>query len=97
MWVVKRRTLREFWERHTDAERALRAWYSRARKASWDSPAEVKDAHANASIIANDRVVFNIKGNAYRLVAHIDYQRHKVYIRFIGTHQEYNGINAEEV
>lgn len=97
MWVVKRKTLREFWERNRDAEQALRAWYSRARKASWDSPAQVKEANAHASIIGNDRVVFNIKCNAYRLVVHIDYRHHKVYIRFIGTHREYDGINAEEV
>lgn len=97
MWVVKKKTLQEFWERRPDAERALRAWYSRAKKANWDSPARVKESNANASIIANDRVVFNIQGHAYRLVVHIDYQYHKVYIRFIGTHSEYDQINAEEV
>ena len=97
MWVVKRKTLQEFWERHMDAERALRAWYVTARNADWDSTARVKDNYPDASIIANDRVVFNIRGNTYRLVVHIRYQHHKVYIRFIGTHAEYDDINAEEV
>ena len=97
MWVVKKKTLQEFWERHTDAERALRVWYAKAVNADWGSPARVKEDYPNASIIANDRVVFNIKGNTYRLVVHIRYQHHKVYIRFVGTHVEYDTISAEEV
>ncbi len=97
MWIVKKKTLQEFWERRPDAERALRAWYLKAEQADWDSPARVKEDYPNASIIANDRVVFNIKGNTYRLVVHIRYQRHKVYIRFFGTHADYDAINAEEV
>ena len=97
MWIVKKKTLREFWERHPDAKRALEAWYQIARSAEWDSPARVKESHPDASIIANDRVIFNIKGNTYRLVVHIRYQYHKVYIRFIGTHAEYDDIEAAEV
>ena len=78
-------------------ERALRAWYLKAGQADWDAPARVKEDYPNASIIANDRVVFNIKGNTYRLVVRIYYQHHKVYIRFFGTHAEYDAINAAEV
>lgn len=97
MWVVKRKTLQEFWELHPDAERPLDTWYKDAEKADWDSPASVRRDYPTASIIANDRVVFNIKGNTYRLVVHIRYQHHKVFIRFIGTHADYDKIRAEEI
>lgn len=97
MWVVKRKTLQEFWERYPDAERSLDAWHKDAEKANWDSPARVKQHYPTASIIANDRVVFNIKGNTYRLVVHIRYRYHMVFVRFIGTHAEYDRIDAEEV
>ena len=97
MWVFKRKTLREFWERYPDAEQALDTWHRDAARADWNSPARVKEDYPTASIIANDRVVFNIKGNTYRLVVHIRYQHHKVFIRFIGTHADYDKIEAEEV
>ena len=97
LWVVKRKTLREFWERYPDAEQPLRAWYAKAASADWDSPARVKEDYPSASIIANDRVVFNIKGNTYRLVVHIRYQHHKIYIRFFGRHVEYDETKVAEV
>lgn len=97
MWVVKRKTLREFWERYPDAERPLDAWHKDAEKANWDSPDRVRHDYPTARIIANDQMVFNIKGNTYRLVVHIRYRYHMVFIRFIGTHAEYDRINAEEV
>ena len=97
MRVFSKRTLREFWERHADAERPLRDWYHDADDADWDTPAAVRAQFANASIIAGNRVVFNIKGNDYRLVVNINYRRRAVYIRFIGTHAEYDRINAAEV
>ena len=97
MRVFSKRTLREFWERHADAERPLRSWYQDADDANWDTSAAVRAQFASASIIAGNRVVFNIKGNDYRLVVSINYRRRAVYIRFIGTHAEYDRIDAAEV
>ena len=97
MWVITRRTLRNFWLRHPDAEGPLRDWYQEANSADWRSPADVRSRYPSASIIAGNRVVFNIKGNDYRLVVLIDYPYHKVYIRFVGTHAEYDSIDAAEV
>ena len=97
MRIIAKRTLREFWERHPDAKKPLLAWHQIVETAVWNGPGEVKSMFASASILRNDRVVFNIKGNAYRLVVHIPYRHRRVYIRFIGTHAEYNAINAEEV
>ena len=94
MRVIAIRTLREFWQRHADAEEPLRAWYSDARRATWQAPADIKSLHAQASVIAGNRIVFNIKGNDYRLVIHINYPAGVVYIRFIGTHAEYDRIDA---
>ncbi len=97
MRVIALRTLREFWEQHPDAEQALQAWYHDARQATWMSPANIRAVYANASIIANNRVVFNIRGNQYRLVVAINYQYGIVYIRFVGTHQEYDRIDATTI
>ena len=97
MWIISKRTLREFWERHPDARHPLLNWNQIVEREDWGSPADVKAMFVNASIIANDRVVFNIKGNSYRLVVHVLYHRGRVYIRFVGTHAEYDAINAEEV
>ena len=97
MWVFTKRTLREFWERHPNSEASLRAWYEEAQRASWDTPVDVRESCAYARIIGNNRVIFNIKGNNYRLVVRIDYPFKKVYVRFIGTHAEYDRINALEV
>lgn len=95
--VISRRALREFWERHTDVEQALRAWYSEAKAAAWQGPADVKARYPSASIVSNNRVVFNIKGNQYRLVTAIKYDQGIVFIRFVGTHAEYDQIDAESV
>ena len=97
MRILTKGTLREFWERHPDAEAALRDWYRVAQQASWDTPSDVRESHANARIIGNNRAIFNIKGNNYRLVVRMDYQFKKVYVRFVGTHVEYDRINALEV
>jgi mRNA interferase HigB len=88
--IIARRTLREFWLRHADAEEALRAWFADTRRAHWKTPAEVRATYANASIVGNNRVVFNIRGNNYRLVVAIRYELEIVYIRFVGTHAEYD-------
>ena len=97
MRIFSHKTLRAFWQIHADAEEPLRAWHRAVRVADWRSPADVRARYADASIIAGNRVVFNIKGNAYRLVVRIFYPHRKVYIRFIGTHAEYDHINAVEV
>jgi len=97
MRVVAKRTLIEFWAKYQDAKTRLEAWYAEAKYATWKSPQDVKERYGSASIIGNNRVVFNISGNKYRLVTHINYEFGVVYIRFIGTHAEYDKINAEEI
>ncbi len=99
MRIISRKTLREFWERrqYADAEQPLKAWFQEASKADWPSPAAIKAAHGNASIVANHRVVFNIGGNKYRLVVKVNYPYRVMYIRFIGTHREYDQIDAKEI
>lgn len=97
MRVIALKALREFWEQHADAEQALRAWYHDVKKATWRTPADIKAIYRNASFIADNRVVFNIKGNQYRIVVAIQYQHRTVYIRFVGTHEEYDKIDATKV
>ena len=97
MRIISRRALREFWAKHPDTEQSLRAWYANVKRADWKTPSDVKATYQNASIVANNRVVFNIKGNSYRLVGTIDYQYSIVYIRFVGTHQAYNKINVTTI
>ncbi len=97
MRIIARRPLREFWESKPDAETALRAWWSEVKAADWRTPADVKAKYGNASILRKGRVVFNICGNKYRLVVWVNYGVGVVYVRFIGTHKEYDGIDAEEV
>ncbi len=83
MRIISRRRLVEFWEFHPDAEQPLRAWYSEACKAKWDSPADIISIYRSAIILPNNRVVFNIKGNRYRLVVVIEYSQGKMFIRFV--------------
>ncbi len=99
MRVIARRTLREFWAQrsHRDAEQPLRAWFAEARWATWRTPADIKRAHRNASFVGSDRVVFNIGGNKYRLVVAVKYSAQIVFIRFVGTHADYDGIDAGKV
>ena len=97
MRIIARRTLREFWERHPEAQLALEAWYDDARRATWRTPNDIRQVYANASIIAGNRVVFNIRGNHYRLVVAMNYQFGIVYIRFVGTHREYDQIDATSI
>lgn len=97
MRILSRKTLRDFWKLHPDVEEALKSWYYEASHADWQSPADFKAVHRNASIIANNRVVFNIKGNTYRLVVAIRYDVRIIFIRFIGTHAEYDKVNAETI
>jgi mRNA interferase HigB len=97
MRIVSRKTLKDFWERHSDAEQPLQAWYADLKAAKWKLPTEIKSAYRNASFVGNNRVVFNIKGNTYRVVVAIQYQFGIVYIRFVGTHEEYDRIDAAAV
>jgi mRNA interferase HigB len=97
MRIIARKTLRTFWERHPDAEQALRAWYSDTLHASWRAPDDIRRVYATASIIANNRAVFNIRGNRYRLIVAINYPYQIVYVRFVGTHQEYDQIDATTI
>ena len=97
MRVIAKRPLRAFWGRYPDAEQALKAWYAEAEAAAWQNPAEIKAQYRSASILKEGRVVFNICGNKYRLVVKISYKNAVVLIRFVGTHQEYDAIDAEEV
>ncbi len=97
MRIIARRTLREFWQRHLDAEQALKAWFAEVEAAAWKTSAEVKAKHASASIIGGERVVFNICGNKYRLVVRINYAVGVLFIKFIGAHREYDRIDAETV
>ena len=99
MRIIARKTLADFWKRKgcEDSEQPLRAWFQEAVKADWATPAAIKTAHRNASILGDNRVVFNIAGNKYRLVVKINYPYRVVYIRFIGTHRAYDRINAEEI
>jgi len=95
--ILSKKALRDFWRAHPDAEDALKAWYQEASQSSWRSPAEIKKLYANASIVADNRVVFNIKGNKYRLIVRIRYDSGIVFIRFIGTHAEYDRVDARTV
>ncbi len=97
MRVISRRTLQDFWEHHADAEQPLRAWFKEAKAADWRTPADVRARYATASFLADDRVVFNIKGNHYRLVVAVKYSRRIVFVRFVGTHTEYDEIDANTV
>jgi mRNA interferase HigB len=95
--IIALGTLRAFWKRHPDAEIPLRSWYAAGSCADWKRPADIKDAYRNASFIANSRVVFNIKGNDYRLVAAVHYNRGMMFIRFAGTHRDYDRIDAATI
>ena len=97
MRVIAKKILREFWERQNDSEEQLKTWYKEALKAKWESPNDIKSEYPKASILKNSRVVFNICGNKYRLIVQINYLRKCVFIRYIGTHSDYNKINAENI
>ncbi|MBI4776403.1 MAG: type II toxin-antitoxin system HigB family toxin [Deltaproteobacteria bacterium] len=99
MHVISRKKLVEFYEQSSrqDAKEPLKAWYNEACHAQWTSPADVKHRYRSASIIGGNRVVFNIAGNKYRLIVRINYHSKTVFLRFIGTHKEYDNIDAEVI
>ena len=97
MNLVAVRILREFWDRFPDSKQHLKAWVDEVRKATWTQPGDIKERYRSASILKNRRVVFNIKGNDYRLVVAVAYRFQAVYVKFIGTHSQYDEITAETV
>ena len=97
MHIISRRTLREFWEAHADAEDPLLAWFHEVKAAEWRGPDDVKRRYASADILPDNRVVFNIKGNEYRLIVRVNYASGTVFIRFVGTHAQYDRIAAATV
>lgn len=97
MRVIAKRTLRDFWSTHVDCEQQLKAWYNEAEQASWESPNEIKKDYPSVSILEDNRMVFNIKGNKYRLIVRINYRYGIVWIRFIGTHSEYDKVDATNI
>jgi len=97
MRIIARSTLRSFWEKYPNAEQPLKAWFDETSRATWKSPSDIKSTYRNASIIANNRVVFNIKGNNYRLIVHVRYDINIVFIRFIGRHKEYDKVDAANI
>ena len=97
MRIISRKILKEFWEQHPDSQQQLQAWYEDVKKSTWKTSIDIKNVYRNVSFVANNRLVFNIKGNKYRLVVAIQYNYGIVYIRFIGTHQEYDKINPATI
>ena len=99
MRIIARRTIKEFWEtaEYSDSEQSLKAWFSIAKRADWATPQDIKNQFGSASIIGGQRVVFNIAGNKYRLVVKFNYPYRIGYIRFIGTHRQYDMIDTETI
>ncbi|MGP8216723.1 MAG: type II toxin-antitoxin system HigB family toxin [Bacteroidia bacterium] len=97
MRIIAKSTLREFWEKHSDAEIPLKTWHKIVEKEEWRNMHDIKKIFGNASIVGENRVVFNIKGNDYRLVVYIIFKVHKVFIRFIGTHKQYDKIDVKTI
>lgn len=97
MRIIAKRTLREFWKRHPKAKGPLEAWHQEAAQADWASPSEVKDTFRSASVLQGNRVTFNVAGNQYRLIVKINYPYRIAYIRFIGTHKDYDTIDATTI
>jgi mRNA interferase HigB len=95
--VIAKKILREFCEKHSDCEQQLKSWYQETSKAEWQNSNEIKLYYPTASIIGDNRIVFNIKGNSYRLIIKINFDYQMVWIRFIGTHSEYDKINAKTI
>jgi mRNA interferase HigB len=99
MRIISRRKLKDFWEvpEYRDAEQPLKAWFAEAKDADWKNSAEVKQRFRSASILHDNRVVFNVGGNKYRIVVKMHYNTGIAYIRFVGTHKQYDKIDAENI
>lgn len=97
MRVIAKKTLRDFWEKYPDSQEPLENWYCEAIKSDWSTPQQIKDQFRNASIVGDNRVIFNIKGNDYRLIVKINYPHRLIYIRFVGTHKQYDTLEVTKV
>lgn len=97
MRVIAKRTLRDFWKKHADCEQQLKAWYSETEKAKWKNINALKKEYPSANILKDNRIVFNIKGNTYRLIVKFNFDYQISWIRFIGTHAEYDKIDANKI
>jgi mRNA interferase HigB len=95
--VIAKRTLRDFWAKHADCEQQLTAWYRETEKSEFKNLNELKKEYPSASILKDNRIVFNIKGNKYRLIVKFNFDYQICWIRFVGTHAEYDKINANEI
>ena len=95
--VIAKKILKDFWEKHPDCEQQLKAWFKETSNADWKDAHDVKTEYPKASILKGNRIIFNISGNSYRLIVKINYDYQMIWIRFIGTHKEYDKINANEI
>jgi len=95
--VISKKTLKVFWEKHRDCEQQLKTWYDEANEANWNTPKDIKINYPSASFLEGNRVVFNIKGNTYRLIVKINYKYKMVWVRFVGTHAKYDKIDATKI
>jgi mRNA interferase HigB len=95
--VIAKKILRDFWGKHADCGQQLKSWYREAEKGEWKSANELKKDYPTASILGDNRIVFNIKGNHYRLIVRINFQYQMMWIRFIGTHKEYDRIDVNKI
>ena len=95
--IFAKSTLRTYWRKHSNSEQYLKTWYDTAMNSTWKTPNDVKKTYGNASILKNGRIVFNIKGNSYRLIVKFNFEKQWAFIRFIGTHAEYDKINADTI
>jgi mRNA interferase HigB len=95
--IFAKSTLRKFWEVHPDSEQYLKTWYDTAMNSDWNTPSEVKQTYITESILKGGRIVFNIKGNKYRLVTRFNFEKQWIFIRFICTHRDYDKIDADSI
>jgi len=97
MRIISKKALKDYWTKVPETKSELEAWHAEAKVADWTTPPDVKAKYGNASILKDKRVVFNVCGNKHRLIVKINYDFHLIYIRFLGTHKEYDAINAETI
>ena len=97
MQIIAKRTLRQFWARHPQAETPLKVWFAMVSRAEWSGPAEVRAMFGSADFVADNRVIFDIGGNKFRIVVRVSYRFKRVLVKFVGTHREYDQINPEVV
>jgi len=97
MRIIARNTLINYWGNYPEVEQSLKSWYDEVLNANWKSPNELKKQFRNASVVTNKRVVFNIKGNSYRLIVDIEYRIGIIFIVWVGTHKKYDKVNVKEI